>query len=733
MTLSTDPAAAPRSDTVPIVSLREAGALLLFLIGIHLTASHSYLLFHSIAEFFSIFVAMTIFLIVVNTWRVITNQYFLFVGIAYGFIALLDTLHTLSYTGMGVFTGYDYYAPQLWIASRYMESISMVLAFYYLGENRRVNVPWLVTAYCVVTAGVVLSILYFRDFPVCFVPGKGLTTFKVISEYIICSFFALSLLLLHLYRRFFDAKIYRILKLSILVVIAMELCFTLYVTNTMSDLFNQLGHLFKIVAFYLIYKAIVVTALRDPVNLLSRELDASKRELVTKRLLDSVIENIPTMVFLKRADNLKFEMFNHAGENLLGLHRDTLIGHSDHDLFPREQADHFIRNDLEALASDGVVEIPEETIETARGPRVLHSKKVALRDEKGRPQFLLGISQDITEGKRAEEQLKLAASVFENSHDGIIITDAGNRIVDINSSFSRITGYSKDEILGHDPKILASGRHEKPFYEEMWRAITQDGDWRGEIWSRRKNGEVYAELLSISTVRDPEGNVRNYIGSFTDLSKLKEQEAEIDRAAHYDHLTGVPNQALLMDRLQQALVRRSRSGKLIALCYLDIDNFKPINDTYGRDVGDQILVQLTRKLQELLGSGDTIARLGGDEFVLLLTELSRPDDCYALLDHILTMACSPIVLNGVSHQVSVSASAAPCQSGDVPGQVSRPKPLPLPRPGTGPPAPGAPPETGAAGRGAAAERVRSILSAEGRPAGPRGVWCRGVDPLATPG
>ena len=436
------------------ISALEVGLLAWFLFCVHLTARFNYLLFHCTAELFSIFVAVTIFLITINIWRLITNQYFLFIGIAYGFVAGLDTLHTLAFKGMGVFTAYDYYAPQLWIAARYLESISMATAFLLLGRNKRLHAQWLIGGFSVVAAALVASIFLFRIFPICFVAGRGLTPFKIVSEYVICGFYVLSLGLLKRNRRYFESPVYRLLRMSLLAMIAMELCFTLYHADAMSDLFNQAGHLFKILAFYLVYKTVVFTGLHDPIHLLSRELDAGKRELQAKRMLGSIVENIPLMIFIKRAKDLRFELVNRAGEELIGLSREQLIGRNDSDFFPREQADFFTAMDREVLDGQSVVDIPVESVRTASGEeRLLHTRKVPLLDEDGKPAFLLGISLDITEQKRAEREIKSSEERFFKAFHLAPVLSSLSRledgtILDVNDRYCQVLGYSREEICG---------------------------------------------------------------------------------------------------------------------------------------------------------------------------------------------------------------------------------------------------------------------------------------------
>jgi diguanylate cyclase (GGDEF)-like protein/PAS domain S-box-containing protein len=271
---------------------------------------------------------------------------------------------------------------------------------------------------------------------------------------------------------------------------------------------------------------------------------------------------------------------------------------------------------------------------------------------------VFGSFQDITERKQAEEQLRLAANVFAHSSEAILVTDADNRIIDTNPAFSAVTGYERASVLGKDPNILASGRHDEDFYRAMWDAITRTGSWRGEIWNRRKDGEIYAELLAISTVWNADDTVQNYIGVYSDISTFKAHEAELDRIANYDQLTGLPNRRLLFDRLDQALAEIRRSGRYMAVCYLDLDDFKPINDRYGHEVGDALLIGIADHLRTLLRAQDTVARIGGDEFVLLFNDLVRPEDSHVLLERVMAVSTSPINLHGVTHHVCASIGVA---------------------------------------------------------------------------
>lgn len=244
-----------------------------------------------------------------------------------------------------------------------------------------------------------------------------------------------------------------------------------------------------------------------------------------------------------------------------------------------------------------------------------------VKDAAGGVTHYVAVKTDITERKQAEGKLILAASVFTHSREGITITDARGLIVDVNASFTRITGYSHSEAVGQNPQFLKSGRHDRAFYADMWGELRSKSYWSGEIWNQRKNGEVYPEMLTISAVRDAQGQIQQYVALFTDISARKAMEAQVLQLAFYDALTGLPNRRLLDDRLKQVMAAGKRSGVYGAVMFLDLDNFKPLNDAHGHDVGDCLLKEVARRLLACVREVDTVARFGGDEFVVLLGEL----------------------------------------------------------------------------------------------------------------
>ncbi|HEY0665279.1 MAG TPA: sensor domain-containing diguanylate cyclase [Gallionella sp.] len=217
-------------------------------------------------------------------------------------------------------------------------------------------------------------------------------------------------------------------------------------------------------------------------------------------------------------------------------------------------------------------------------------------------------------------ELRIAATTFE-CQDGVIVTDADRRIVKVNHAFTRITGYTCEEAVGKTPALLSSGRHDKDFYQRMWATLAREKSWGGEIWNLRKNGKAFPEWLTITAIQDDSGNVVNYVGIFTDITQRKAAEMEVHQLAFYDSLTHLPNRRLFNDRLIHAMATSRRSGRYGAVMFIDLDNFKPLNDQHGHNAGDLLLIEAAKRLSQCVREVDTVARFGGDEFVVILSEL----------------------------------------------------------------------------------------------------------------
>ncbi|AVH35787.1 bifunctional diguanylate cyclase/phosphodiesterase [Pseudomonas monteilii] len=267
---------------------------------------------------------------------------------------------------------------------------------------------------------------------------------------------------------------------------------------------------------------------------------------------------------------------------------------------------------------------------------------------------MLTIARDITERHLMQEKLQLAATVFENTAEGVLITDIDQRISAVNRAFSEITGYSEIEALGQTPRLLASGQHDSAFYAAMWHQLTDEGHWQGEIYNKRKNGELYPGWLTISAVRNNEREITHFVAVFADISSLKHAQAKLDYQAHHDPLTGLPNRALFENRLQAVLTCAQVSNRQGAVLFLDLDRFKHINDSLGHPVGDLLLKGIAQRLKEQVRDVDTVARLGGDEFIILLPGLHKPSDASTIANKLL--ACFVAPFQAGEHEFFTSAS-----------------------------------------------------------------------------
>lgn len=253
-----------------------------------------------------------------------------------------------------------------------------------------------------------------------------------------------------------------------------------------------------------------------------------------------------------------------------------------------------------------------------------------------------------------EARLQLAASVFRRAHEGIMITDTDGTIIEINEAFTVITGYNRAEALGQNSSMLHSSRQPVDYDIATRQALLENGHWSGEIWNRRKSGEVYAALVTMSTAQDGSGNPQHYVALFTDITPMKEYQRQLEHLVHYDVLTGLPNRVLLADRLQQALVHSQRRSQSLAIVYLDLDGFKEVNDSHGHDVGDELLITLAQRMKLALREGDTLARIGGDEFIAVLVDLEQWQDCKTVLLRLLQAASAPVSLRRQTLHVSAS-------------------------------------------------------------------------------
>jgi len=267
----------------------------------------------------------------------------------------------------------------------------------------------------------------------------------------------------------------------------------------------------------------------------------------------------------------------------------------------------------------------------------------------------------------SEQKLQLSARVFNNIHEGIVITSADKLIIDVNPAFCQITGYSREDAIGQNPDILSSGKQSPENYQDMWDQIDTHDHWQGEVWNRKKSGEIYAELLTISVLRDDEDNIVNYVGVFTDITSSKKQQEQLSLMAHYDVLTGLPNRALFVDRFHQAIAHSNRTEQQLAVCFVDLDNFKPVNDNFGHEVGDQLLIEVAKRIKASIREEDTVSRQGGDEFALLLSDIESFSQCEQTLQRIHHVLAQPYFIDDYPHKVTASSGVTlyPHDDGDI--------------------------------------------------------------------
>ncbi len=382
-------------------------------------------------------------------------------------------------------------------------------------------------------------------------------------------------------------------------------------------------------------------------------------------LLRSIIDSIPDLIFFKDLEG-KYLGCNRGFEKFINHPEHELKGKTDSAFYPVEVAEKFINHDQHVLAK-AKTECDEIWFNYPDGQRVLmETLKRPFADAQGNILGLVSINHDITARHLEQEQLRLASTVFKNTGEGILITNANGEIISVNQAFTDITGFDIEDIKGKNPNILSSGRQNKAFYQRMWHDIISTGQWQGEIWNRRKNGETYPEWLSITQVKDNKETISHYIAIFSDITERKEAEEYTAYLAFYDPLTSLANRHMLQERLEHWLSQAERDNSKLALLFLDLDNFKYINDTLGHGCGDQLLCIISDRLQNSTRKSDTVSRFGGDEFIIILPETGF-EQAALIAEKILSKISEPITIQGheLTPQTSIGISLYPDDGTDL--------------------------------------------------------------------
>ncbi|HEY3326753.1 MAG TPA: EAL domain-containing protein [Novimethylophilus sp.] len=377
-----------------------------------------------------------------------------------------------------------------------------------------------------------------------------------------------------------------------------------------------------------------------------RELDVASDQLQRQmQILDQIEDSVITMDIMGYITG-----WNGGAQRLFGYSANEAIGQNILFLYADEEE---ASGDNDPLLSGE----REMVVQRRKKSGEIFWASVSLsvtRDKDGNANGLIGYVRDITDRLSREESLRLYGRIFENSGEGILVTDAKENIVAVNQAFSSITGFAAGEVIGKTPRILRSGRHDKGFFEQMWQALAERGHWQGEIWDRHKNGSLFPKWANLSAVKNDKGAVTHYISTFSDISERVAAEERIRQLAFYDTLTGLPNRATLYSLVEQALSMGRRHEQFGALMFIDLDRFKYVNDTLGHSAGDALIQRVATRFKTCLRASDVVARLGGDEFVVALIDIAKVSDAAIVAQKIQAIFASPFLIEG--HEISISAS-----------------------------------------------------------------------------
>ncbi len=629
------------------------------LLGICVLVSlENFLAFHMIVEFFAIIIAVQICVVAWSTRAFSGNRVLLLIGSGFLWVGLLDLFHTLTYRGMNIVTlASPFPAAQFWVAARGMQIVVLITALSPLAA--RLPPRWPLAFFGALTA-ILVFLIYQGLFPDCFVAGQGQTPFKIYAEYAFFILFIAIAFIASRSRGLLKSEISQALVVSSIIMALSEAAFSFYVDQFAYQ--NIIGHLLKISAFYVMFRGLVQSGFQLP---LDRLQDETRRRRFAEEQADRERDRIKHILTATKfglwewdikSGRVFFDMkwadlggFTSGGQDPVSIEEWRALIHPEDFARSRAVIDKVLAGEIDSYSLEFRMRRQD-----GRWMWVLSNGHVIERNDDGQPTWVSGLHSDVTERIERTKQLELAATVFDVAREGIVIADQNAQIISANPAVTEITGYPHEEVIGQNPRIFSSGLQSKEFYEEMWTTLLSRGYWEGEVWNRHKGGQFYAELLKVATIRDDEGRVTNFISLFSDITRQKNHQKELERIAYFDALTGLPNRVLLADRLRQAILEAKRQQGISACIYLDIDDFKRVNDAHGHDFADRLLVVIAERIRRLMREIDTLSRVGGDEFVGIVSDIADEVALEGLLERILRATAEPVEVDGETVEVSVS-------------------------------------------------------------------------------
>lgn len=646
------------SVQTPLVGPAQLAGLLVTIVALHLCARYSFLLFHTLVESIRIFVLGGMFVLAWHSRRWSGNAFLSVIGIAAVFIAGLELLHTLGYKGVGILKGFDANLPtQLWIAFRYLESLSFLLAAGV--AHRRVNGRVLIGGYAAITAVLIAAVLT-GVFPDCYVEEQGLTAFKIGSEYVIAGIFVASLLVLYGQRSHFDNAVLATIMASIVLGILAELAFTQYVS--VFGAANEYGHYLLLASAYFLYRAVLVTGIVAPYDLLFRNLKQKEAELESKviertaalrksqALSTAFAENSPSAIYMTDRD-FRYTLVNTAFERLAGRPRAGIIGRNAFEVFPAPYAQRIDDYNQQVIRERTVV-MGTDKLRVGDDERVFEAVRFPIVDDHGELVGVGGVATDVTDFRMAEERY---GTIIRASMDAFVILDWAGRFTEVNDAACELSGYSRVQMLEMGVGELEAALDAAAIRARL-EAVAAAGAGRFDSRWRRQDGGFCDIEVSINYIDGAMG--ARFFAFVRDITERKAAVARIEFLAHHDVLTGLPNKLLFQERFLQVAAYAEREGRRCALLYLDLDNFKVINDSLGHVAGDALLKRTAGRLTACMRETDAVCRVGGDEFLVLLADAGDTGAITAAIGKVLQQLAAPMEIDHHELVTTVSLGAA---------------------------------------------------------------------------